>query len=867
MHVGGDPRKEKTPRIRALPYPFQAMVAISTDIDFTRLPALREIHRFINTTEQTYMGEGVGLDISNSLWFYDTNPSPAKATVSIFAGHGEVQSPYAREITEYVRTGWIDTLHSYGNFEVGQFPFSRAHAERAVAFAEKEDLRFPIWTNHGGSSNRQNIGKSAEMEGDKPASSAYHTNLFPSLGIEFVWRQGEGSRSGAPSLIADMQLQDKSHVFGFHRNAQVVAEAGTSRRLMACRNLRGTRAKGKDHIAVWRPQALDLQISESILDELVQANKLCIFAQHFGFIAPTNCFDPRAVSALRLLRSSQDAGRVLVARTSRLLQYNRIRDHVNTAQSVQERLTTIDILSISDPVRGTWVPSVRDLRGLTFYCAEPHLTEIRIAGKPVPSAEVVKNPSDGASPSVGIRWFDADLTDYTAGFSEPLAAWSRAAKSLTDETKSNDAIVAEWFAKRGVPQTPAVAAALRYSADRYNAGLRRYVDLFESIGFTGGDSGLDVGSGAGHWCLAFLARNERAVGLELREEYIRISKSVAAATGLSHRAGFIAGDAQALPFADESFDFAWTHGVLMYVDAERSAAEIARTLKTQGAFYCGYTLLGNHLARLEGDLSDSNGIALEKRLGMILAACLYRCGVFHTAYSRVRLRGLDDLILLLRSYGLVYVTRPDKQDGRREYEGYACTTDLVVRKDRGRIPMSGERQYLLDLAAGGHFEVLVDELERAVEAGAPGFAIDVLNETGLLEHENFVDLHARSLILSGRAQEIANRGRVERWIADGSVDAEVAALYHLDQRSYAAAEAALGRCPSRSALQGFLLGSSLLLQKKWTEALQVFEENAGNGGAMIGDWIGAMLCAMKLSEATRLQATFRDLLRRAPRGS
>jgi hypothetical protein len=162
---------------------------------------------------------------------------------------------------------------------------------------------------------------------------------------------------------------------------------------------------------------------------------------------------------------------------------------------------------------------------------------------------------------------------------------------------------------------------------------------------------------------------------------------------------------------------------------------------------------------------------------------------------------------------------------------------------------------------------LAGEIDQAVGAGAPGFAIDILTETGLLEYENFIDLRARSLILSGRAQEATNRERIEKWIADGGVDAEVTALYRLDQRSYAAAEAALCRYDSRSPRQSFLLGSALLLQKKWSEAIRVFEENTASGGGMIGDWIGTMLCAMKLSEATRVQATFRDLLHRGPRGT
>ena len=58
--------------LRRFPYPYRAALAICSDIDETKTAEeLLEIHRFLNTTQPTSMGEGVGLEIGNSVYFYD----------------------------------------------------------------------------------------------------------------------------------------------------------------------------------------------------------------------------------------------------------------------------------------------------------------------------------------------------------------------------------------------------------------------------------------------------------------------------------------------------------------------------------------------------------------------------------------------------------------------------------------------------------------------------------------------------------------------------------------------------------------------------------------------------------------------------
>lgn len=52
------------PSIRRYPLPYRAMLAICSDIDQARIDTFREIHRFLNTEADTYLGKGLGLDIA-----------------------------------------------------------------------------------------------------------------------------------------------------------------------------------------------------------------------------------------------------------------------------------------------------------------------------------------------------------------------------------------------------------------------------------------------------------------------------------------------------------------------------------------------------------------------------------------------------------------------------------------------------------------------------------------------------------------------------------------------------------------------------------------------------------------------------------
>lgn len=98
--------------------------------------------------------------------------------------------------------------------------------------------------------------------------------------------------------------------------------------------------------------------------------------------------------------------------------------------------------------------------------------------------------------------------------------------------------------------------------------VRRYVPLE-------GKRVLDVGCGMGMYTQAFMRYTPEVYGIEI--EYPRALEAKARTLGVAQAVG------EALPFADSSFDVAFSHEVLEHVqDDRRCAAEMVRVVRPGG---------------------------------------------------------------------------------------------------------------------------------------------------------------------------------------------------------------------------------------------------------------------------------------------
>src|SRR5712691_7757937 len=101
-------------------------------------------------------------------------------------------------------------------------------------------------------------------------------------------------------------------------------------------------------------------------------------------------------------------------------------------------------------------------------------------------------------------------------------------------------------------------------------------DLARLLALTGDERVLDVGSGIGGPS-RYLAKTFgcRVTGLDLTPEFCRVAGMLAERTGLAGKVDYRQGDALAMPFADRSFDVAWSQNAVMNIaDRDRLYGEI-----------------------------------------------------------------------------------------------------------------------------------------------------------------------------------------------------------------------------------------------------------------------------------------------------
>ena len=92
---------------------------------------------------------------------------------------------------------------------------------------------------------------------------------------------------------------------------------------------------------------------------------------------------------------------------------------------------------------------------------------------------------------------------------------------------------------------------------------------------------LDLGCGAGLDLMRFARAGARAVGAEL--SFVSLALAQRYLVVEPRTAGLVQADAARLPFADESFDLVWCHGVLPFArDGAAIAGEMWRVLRAGG---------------------------------------------------------------------------------------------------------------------------------------------------------------------------------------------------------------------------------------------------------------------------------------------
>lgn len=385
--------------LRKFPYPYLGAMSICADCDSMQLSRWRgdnfeDTHIFVNTKEQSLWGTGVGLDMGDSFFMYNQAKHLADIGHASFSMNGWTNIQNARAmsywdglsttprdkdaILRYIRCGWIDCIHAYGDFSPLNDADYLCTREMSIAACQElinQGVALDVWINHGAASNKQNI---VINSGDDPAETTYyHTDVTIPYGIRFFWNGAV--TEGLDTLLVAATLRDGQKLWSFPRYYE----------------------NASDGVTNWQMKYFHEQITEARLNE-IKTGKYMIVAQHFG--AYKYVWPQTAIDAWKLLAAEWEANNILVTRTSRLLRYNLANDCVQWTYDAEA--DAVIITTIADPQLGSFVPTLNDIRGLTWE-GTTAATRVFIGATEVTG---ISHPAEGVTM---IDWFAPDLTNYT----------------------------------------------------------------------------------------------------------------------------------------------------------------------------------------------------------------------------------------------------------------------------------------------------------------------------------------------------------------------------------------------------------------------------------------------------------------------
>lgn len=388
--------------LRPIPYPYRAMIAICSDLDETpNLDTYLETAGFLNTTGNTKMGEGVGLEVGNSIYF-DMAPDQFSYWNTDDRGRDIIRT--------LIRSGHIDCLHSYGDRAV-----SRDHASRALEELTKHNCFLRVWVDHGKAPT--NFGRDIMLgRGDIPGDPAYHADLTIQYGIKYAWlgrvtnvvgQEAPRKLSGIwtpEHPIASFKSLSKEFAKGH------LARFGYSKYTMHLSNKLIKRTILRDGQEVrefirstfhWggisyddTAQGLAEVLTKKNLDLLVKRQGVAIIYTHLGKNGNHIKFPSRTIDAFTLLKRYQEEGKILVTTTFRLLNY------IDTIQKLKWECTLKNNVII---INITIQKNVDLLQGITFCIPKSQNVIINVNGKQVRSVKL--NPKDHSGRySISIPW-------------------------------------------------------------------------------------------------------------------------------------------------------------------------------------------------------------------------------------------------------------------------------------------------------------------------------------------------------------------------------------------------------------------------------------------------------------------------------
>jgi hypothetical protein len=460
---GCQPNDEIAPR--AYPYPFLSALALSNDCDSQSVECMMDWHSFVNGRLSTPYGDGLGLEVGDSFWIYGNGVEPA-----IFKGNPfdhTLSDGYAlQNILTLGKLGWMDTLHSFGNWTKRFVPtdmagdpsiFARDQILRGLDRLNELDLKPYVYTNHSGSPSNVGGPWKSNQHLDDPAHNIYAFDALKEFGFRFFWIDActDIEKFGNDlNFTSDQELARSIEQFQWapwlrrrddeNRPIPITLPEGQDQRRQFLTNLFNhslfpVPAQDGSLLNVFKRyrdieqpvgSIFSSQVTAAKLNELEQRGGSVIIYQHFGVFGPRGrapaisrphrkrspvpALDIHSVATWRLIADRASQQRLFVTTLGRLLDWIWRRDALRYEVEQMPDKTIIRLRHFACEVEGIKSIEASDLNGLAFSVpsANPDI-EVYWSGSSTPLTMKRKreSPSNGEFDVVYLEWQKLEWPD------------------------------------------------------------------------------------------------------------------------------------------------------------------------------------------------------------------------------------------------------------------------------------------------------------------------------------------------------------------------------------------------------------------------------------------------------------------------
>lgn len=332
-------------KIQSIPFPYKAMLSVSSDLDETaNAETYFETLRFLNTTEETKHGLGVGLEVGNTLYF--DMPSDQFS-------YYNTDDTGRQWLHQLVQSGHIDTIHSFGDYTD-----ERSRIKEILNELNKHNSKIKVWIDHAIAPSNLD-SDIMQGQGNTPGKPAYHADLTSDYGVKYVWLgrvtsvTGQDTERRLAGIWSSSLPLDSLKTLGKEFVKGVLPIFGRPKYQMHVTNKILRPIKLADGSEVWEflrsnPNPWGVSAHETgdgfakvmvteFLKRLVKRQGKSIIYTHLGKLQRAdNTFSEETQNAWRLLKEFESKKQVLVCTTRRLLDYTLMTESINIDISRRE---------------------------------------------------------------------------------------------------------------------------------------------------------------------------------------------------------------------------------------------------------------------------------------------------------------------------------------------------------------------------------------------------------------------------------------------------------------------------------------------------------------------------------------------------